>query len=347
MDPTDMPAKPITTLSPADRQAVDALIEAAARGTAALKLAGFDEDATTVMPLPAGDGTRAERASKLLALIGHCPTVNPSDDLVHRTLTKINTEGFKQPVYQSFGYGLAGPSFRWSDLLGVAAVIMIGFSLIWPVLERSRADARRIECANNLAAAGAAIGSYAADHSNTLPRGNIQPGSVWWNVGQAASEEGPIQSNSAHLYLLIREGYAHSHALTCPDNVNAPDRLDPHNHDWASAPAVSYSYQNQYNEQPTRLDGIPDMAILADKNPLFAAQAARGIGLAYRGDLAPNTASSSHGERGQNILTASGQVLWSESPVIGDNDNIWLIRGVDQYQGTEVPDAPQDAFLVP
>ena len=88
--------------------------------------------------------------------------------------------------------------FLGADLLAVAAMMLIGASLLLPVLNRMRADARQAACAGNLAVAGTAFGRYATDHGHTLPRGKVRPGTVRWSVGQPEQPEGLVQSNSAH-----------------------------------------------------------------------------------------------------------------------------------------------------
>jgi len=107
---------------------------------------------------------------------------------------------------------------------------------------------------------------------------------------------------------------------------------------------VSYSYQNQYTTDAPRLSNLGDMVVLADKNPLFLVEPMRG--LSQRDDLPDTTPSTLHGSRGQNMLSATGAVVWSASPMMRD-DNIWLAAGVNHYNGTEVPSSVLDSFLVP
>lgn len=341
-DPNTTPR--LYSLSDQDADALDILMEAHA-GMPPLRLA--DEN-PSVSPVNIAKTRQGQNLLQIMSLLAKHPARDPAADLVQRTLIKISDDQKRQGLlYQTLGVGGGGNSFGLSEFITVAAVIMISFSLIWPALENNRTQARQLACARNLAATGAAIGQYAADHRNTLPRGQVTPGSVWWNVGHGTDEpEGPIQSNSAHLYLLIRGGYAHPQSLTCPENSKAPHHLNMHAHDWQHPEAVSYSYQNQYTASPYRLDKIGDMVILGDKNPLFTPNDP-GIGLRYRDDLSDSTASPAHGGRGQNVLAASGSVLWRDVPVMDNGDNIWLIEGVRSYNGTETPHIPHDTFLVP
>jgi len=281
-------------------------------------------------------------------MIGRCGVDAVPGDLVERTLQRVNEarqrERFARQV-ESLG-GRPGLKFWWSEVAAVAAVVVVGASLLWPALDRVRADARRMACASNLSTAGVALGQYAADFDNTMPRGSIKQGGVWWNVGQQQDRKGRFQSNSAHLYRLVRMRYCDFETLRCPDNPGHVN-CNYSRHDWPSAAAVSYSYQNQHTEHLLRLDLLPNMAILADKNPMFVAKPDGKQGLAYREDLSPKSATVFHGGRGQNILTSSGEVLWQVDPVGPNGDNIWLIRGVREYSGTEAPVQKGDSFLVP
>jgi len=341
----------VTGLCPADAQALDAMIESLAAGSEPVPCAGRGGSGGTQASHESDElSERARTVSQVLSLISQSPAQESPADLVQRTLARVSDSNQRQQFAQQI-QALGSPSFgfRWSELWAVAAVLLIGVSLLWPAMQRTRADARRVACANNLASVGASIGRYAADHRNTMPRrGGAKPGSVWWNVGQAPLPGGRVRSNSAHLFVLVRKEYATPRQLSCPDNSHAPHGISTSDHDWASAQAVSYSYQNQYHRYPMRLDQLSDIAILADKNPLFVKQPGHATGLMHRQDLDRNTSSAFHGRLGgQNILTVSGQVLWNDKPVGPNGDNIWVIRGIDTYRGIEVPQDLDDSFLVP
>ena len=340
------PGTPGSTLCPDDARVLDSVIEALSHQPS-LRL--------TSQPLDTNDHDgnhpakqRCEKLACVLGLLDRCPDEPAPADLVQRTIAKARSAQQRQRFTQQINALSGGtPGFRWSDMLTTAAMVMIGISLLWPALAKTRDEARRAACANNLAATGAAIGQYASDFGNALPRTNAKPGSIWWNVGQQAeNSDDSVQSNSAHLYLLIRQHYISPNKLDCPDNPHANTHT-AHAHDWDSAPAVSYSYQNQYTEQRQTLDRMDDMAILADKNPLFTTAANNQKGLTYRGDMAPQSSTTFHASRGQNVLTSSGRVMWAKRPVMPNGDNIWTIRGVDQYHGVEAPEDMNDSFLVP
>ena len=98
-----------------------------------------------------------------------------------------------------------------------------------------------------------------------------------------------------------------------------------------------YSYQNQITLRPIRLNEQPDLAVLADKNPLWVVT---GNTARMQPALPDDTPSQAHGRPGQNVLLADGSVSWTLQPMIG-TDNIWLLHGTREVApaGNEEVDA--------
>lgn len=339
-DPASRSQPSIFSLCEADGEALDAIMDARATGA-------------DVGPVPANCAQRAECLRGMLGLLELDQAPAPPDDLAVNTLERIRAQQQRQR-FASQVQMLSEPrrtlGVAWHQVAAAAAVFIIGASLLMPVMERQRADSRRVAGAANLAMAGQAFNSYAADNLGKMPRGEVQPGSVWWDVGQTQAAGQGLRSNSAHLFLLIRQGYAKPKDLACPEN---PFAYDPHltieHHDWRSPQAVSFSYQNQYTAKALRLDDRPGMALLADRNPLFIS---RAQGISFDPNTPQNAPSRAHRRPGQNILTADNNVTWHLRPMLeansfGQEDNIWTIVGVDFYTGTETPTDPADSFLVP
>ncbi|MCK4873979.1 MAG: hypothetical protein KAS72_14755 [Phycisphaerales bacterium] len=120
-------------LNPDDAQAVDRLVEA-----------GFDAQAA-VNAEPARQ-RRIERAAALLAALDALPDERAGDDLVDQTLARIQSaiDGEEQQRrFDTQAAALAtGPiRSRWSlglrELAGVAAVILLGLSALWPLMNGS------------------------------------------------------------------------------------------------------------------------------------------------------------------------------------------------------------------
>ena len=326
---SDHPTQPTCRLSDEDGRAFDYVTDRSGR---------FN-------PGPGVGPQRLARMEALVNLINQAPVSEPRPDLAARTVARARAlveaekqlENEQPPAAPLFSFG-------WAQLATYAALIIVGLSLAFPAVGNFRQTAREIACAAHLNNVGGAFASYAEDYDQALPRLNTAQGVPWWNVGKKSGEGEPVESNSAHLYTLAREGYVNHHMLNCPNNEHAPHQMAADAHDWDSAREVSYSYQNQYTNQPINPVDHPEMAVLADKNPLFIPRSR--YSLTYDDTQAPTTASRSHNSRGQNVLRNDGVVLWQDQPVV-DGDNIWLIDGVDSYSGRERPVLIDDSFLVP
>ncbi len=320
-----------------------------------VRLSDEDARAFDAMVDPESDGDpgrgvgpkRMARMEALLSLIDQTPVEDPPADLAERTLSRVRQAVAQERAIEN-EQAPAAPlfSFGWAQLGTYAALILVGLSLAFPALANFRQGARQTVCAANMHNVGAAFSNYAVDHGNALPRLSTAAGIPWWNVGKKpASADAPVESNSAHLYLLARQGYVDHNIMNCPNNVHAPRTHAADQIDWNSAPEVSYSYQNQYTNQPVNPAETPELAVLADKNPLFVPGGRQS--LRYDQDQAPTAASRSHNSRGQNVLRNDGSVQWQDQPVVNDIDNIWTIRGVERYSGRERPEHNNDSFLVP
>ncbi|MBB6429434.1 hypothetical protein [Algisphaera agarilytica] len=304
-------------------------------------------------PVPAGLGDRTQRVAGVLSLLDQMPREDAAggdEDLIQRTLAAAadarQRERFAQQIEmfaeprRTFGVSLR-------QVFTAAAVLLLGISLLMPALDHQRQAQQIAACSYNLGVAGQQIGQYSMDHAGMLPRGPV--GDSWIKTGQpdAIDDAGRYQSNSAHLYILIRDAYVAPSRLACASNDRATVSMPGSGQlDWASHQAISYSYQNQHGVAPIRVDrSSPRLAVLADKNPLFIVKDGKVV---YDREAKRDAASLLHGGKGQNILMLDGRVSWSTTPHIG-GDNVWQISGHDGgYTGTEAPqDAHRDSFLVP
>lgn len=345
-----MPSQPRLSLE--DARAIDALLEhgrdaqyGSQRSSQNVSDAASTDASDPVHghPLPA-EPARIAKAEALGRLLDRWPAGNIPLDLMNRTLARVSKARHQQhtrtePLKLSFSPG------RLTEVAAIAAIVLISFSLAIPMLTHARDNQRRIVCQDNLRQTGIALASYSQDNQGSMPRGHISPNDAWWRVGSQPAKGENVQSNSAHLYRLARQGYINPDVMACPDNASAPRHMTTQMHDWPSAQAVSYSYQNQYTPRPYKMDTVGDMAVLADKNPLF--QIHQNQGITYRRDLSPNSASRLHRSNGQNVLSAAGHATWKTDPLRNHNDNIWLLNRVHDYRGNEVPAEQDDTFLVP
>ncbi len=331
----------LVRLADADARALDARLAARAGDV-------------TGPPLAHVDSRRVERVDALLQLIATWP-VNGDDAgeaLVQATLDRARAarqrERFATQAQMLAEAGPAGGP-AWRQVASAAFAAIIALALLLPALEHNRFEARRTQCAANLSNAGEAMAAYAGDHNGNMPRDRVEPGAPWFHVGQAPGPDGTVTSNSAHLFLLVRKGYVEPDKLACPENRHAALRVDPAAHDWPNADAVSFSYHNQYTDQPHRLEEKAPLAVLADRNPLFTIRVGE---LRFDADAPRVTPSRAHAKRGQNVLRGDGSVHWQVRPLMripGTNSatNIWVADGVTEFTGHETPTGPADSFLVP
>ncbi len=325
------------------------------------------------------DAARTQCVRACIQLLDHDAVEGPAPTLVAATMARLEQlrqrEQFAEQVNALAGDGevLVGRALNWRQITAIAAMVMIAVSVMWPVLTRARVDAQRMASANNLAMAGHGFGLYAADHNDVMPKRDVAPGADWWRIGTQPNQTGQVRSNSAHLFVLIRQKYVDPVALSCPSNPDANRGLDVDGCDWPDPQSVSFSYQNQFGPMTLRLSRQPQLAVLANRNPMFQIrvmspdagpagttdQTKPGVRMAlsassssqprfiFQRNLKPVTGSLAYQGRGQNVLLADGQVMWTKEPILPNGDNIWLARGIDDYAGNEVPQQPDDAFLVP
>ena len=326
----------LTVLSEGDARLLDRLIELRT------------SDSPTTAPLDPADEPRARHLEKLLGLLEASPVEDPPADIVSRTIHGIQEQRQRERFTEQIAMldGSEGGRFqigRWLEITAAAAMIIVGISLMFPMMAHSGAEARRIVCSANLATAGSGFGQYANDNRGLLPReGKMKAGDVWIRVGKVG-KDGKVQSNSAHLYLLVRHGYLQPNKLVCPENPHVDRTAGPKALDWATPQSVPYSGINQHTDFERHLRELSNVALLADRNPLFTIKKGQLI----QDPNVPITSSSHmHQQRGQNVLLGNGAVPWLDQPLVGD-DNIWTIQDIDRYSGNESPARRDDAHLVP
>ncbi|MGP1345740.1 MAG: hypothetical protein ACTS3F_03620 [Phycisphaerales bacterium] len=315
----------------------------------------------------AGDRAPATRAGvgPLLALLGAGEPFDSSDrarrvertmDAVRASITqrrhrmRLDPEGSRNMV-------VPPRRFQLADVGSIAAMLLIGIGVLWPMLVSAREQARTTMCASGMQQAGLGFGLFANDHDGRMPavglvdpdwkRSNAAPGTLsnapWWNVGERAN------SHSANLFVIVRLGYTHLADTACPGNERAPTNLPSDTiaamGDWAQPEQVSYSYQ-LFAGAPGRFGHRPGQVVVSDRSPVVD-QSRRGEPV----DLLRS--SRNHGHAGQNALRQDGAVVFLTSPVLGNGDNIWLPRYLETrpgpiiLNGRELPADDRDVFLGP
>ncbi|MEQ9094646.1 MAG: hypothetical protein RIE32_00115 [Phycisphaerales bacterium] len=322
-------AEPQSELAPMDAEALDAWM-----------LAGGAVDR-----VPVALRERADRLHAMATLVSQGPVPESSPDLVDRLMTRVaQTPTTRQTEAQP---EIAG-RIRLADLMSIAAVLVVGVSVIWPMLSSMRDAHYRTVSSARMASVGNGMAAYAGSYG-ALPQASASlAGNPWWEVGQ-----NPDHSNSANLFTLARDRFVELAQLASPTNPQAPTSVKGEDAtDWGSLDEVSYSYLNMFGRGGR--DGgasllTPRSAVLADRSPI--------VPPSKRGEAARADANSTNfGGRGQHVLFGDGSVAWLTSPVLENGDNIWLPGTIERdlardgratLRGRETADGPEDAFLVP
>lgn len=321
------------TLSPADGAALDALVESGwstSRVSAEhVMRAGLIESLFDLLGAPTAEELTCDRESLLGA-----------------TMLEIERSDAAQAAGQIVisPHARRLPRFRLADLLSAAAIFLIATSILWPMVTGLRHENMRVANAARMANAGLGFALYANDHQGKMPMAESSyagraPGVVWWNVGT------PNQSQSAHLFVLTKTGYASLEDLASPTNPVAPIRLDVSTlDDWRTPDEVSYSYQ-LLGPGLVRWSTPSRQVVLADRSPVIE-QARAGV------PVNPLLNSFAHRGAGQHVLFNDRSVRWFDSPFTSWGDNIWLPRSLERrlnatLRGNELPDGQDDAFVGP
>jgi hypothetical protein len=282
------PEHNLPTLSPEDIRILDLIAED-----------GFDP--ARVAALPDADRARGDALTTLLGRLDAYPVTDGDDALVDATLARIDRhDAEQQSRLRLVGEEDAARSgwrlgFRMADLVTLAAVILVGVSVISPVMTNVRFRAQQTACSANLAALGGAFFTYTREHDGLLPMVRVaRP----WNHG----------GNVDNLSPLVDGGYCSAGHLHCAGH---------------SGDGCGYGYRLLASPTAARLDVSPTLALLADRNP--AVDRARA-GLAVLGF---EEASANHGGRGQHVLFGDLALVWTVTPVVTGPgkrmDNIWLL----------------------
>ena len=308
--PTDLPP-----LHPDDAQALDALL--ADRG-------GRTEPAPPQSETPARDRI-------LPALLGLLDRgwsgadLDAPTGLADRTAARVAQHRFSTPALRPTG-AHHGWRIGLRQAGAVAAVLLVGLSLLIPVMSKVRADAQAAHCRANLAKTGAGLAQFASDRQGEVPTAS-RFGPTFGALSAFVDDTpGDAAATSAiHLLTLPREGYLRAQQLTCS----------------AAAPTLVMGglYSTQA-VQGTRALRLPTLTgpVMADTNPLYALQDNRLVRLPGW----DKAASQNHRGSGQNVLLADGSVVWALVPAVEAHDlqdNIWT--------HTDRADTGRDAFLVP
>jgi hypothetical protein len=308
-------------------------------------LCGFDAART-----PGGLRERAERHEALAEAVRES-AVFATPLLVERTFAAIAA---RATADRFAGVpARTGRSWRLADVISIAAMVLIGVSVLWPTLDFAKNQQRQYACQSNLGSVASAMGLYAGNHRDSLPMVTAGLGTRWWDVAESRP-----QSNASNLYTLARTGYAKLHEMACPGNARAQrEDVKPGTYDWSSIESISFSYQiMQGPARPNWQRGASEpsrVVVLADRSPVVRHAM-------NHEPIDPMENSPNHGGRGQFALRADGSVCWMSTPERPCGDNIWLPRPIEELlrqaarfeqtghlEGFEIPCDAEDSFVGP
>ena len=289
--------------------------------------------------------THHRDVANTFAAVGLLGQVDPPPDLVARTLARVRQKS-QTDALLAREERRASPRraiFSLRELGTVAGVAAVLACVLLPMIRQAYQVADAGRCRGREGQIGSALTAFANANGDRLPAA----GSRRHWLGD--STEG---GTSAGLFKLVQDGYAPPGAFTCPAGSGQGDgkfELRAGMVDFPSARSVSYSYQHTFASRVLRrgtaaLATVAEsMAILADQNPAFPGDDARGAPGRVEAGNSPN-----HGRSGQNVLYLDMHVAWSETPNAGvEGNNIYLAEGVEVYAGDETPTGPTDTFLLP
>ncbi len=229
--------------------------------------------------------------------------------------------------------------FSMRELSVIAAVLLVLAAVFIPSVRQARQSALINKCESNVGRIGSAILSYANANNDYLP--SVDDAGPRWlpSPGHVAS------SNSAALFKLVKGGYESPVIFQCPATASGSFVVRSGFADFPEARYVNYSYQHTMGPDGLNRLGLrdvaKDMAILADSTPVFEDGK-------FNPERIKAATSSNHNRRGQNVLYLTGSVRWAENADAGvRGDNIFLAKGVFEYDGDEKPSGMTDSFLLP
>ncbi len=338
-------------LSPADEDALEALVQSGMNPA----------------QVSSGMRARAEAQLRVLSLLDIAPATTGASDaerresLITRSMKLIERESDAQRTRLSLRPPADGASrsrtWRLADLVSVAAVLLIGAAVVWPIMAQARDSSRRAACLSNSASLASAFSLYANDHRESLPMASASLGGLpWWNVGSKVSE-----SNSANLYTLRRANYAPLQTMACSGNSSAVMSCDDATKsDWDRFENVSYSFLNLFGRPGVATGSVyhavRPVVLLADRSAVVVRARAGAIWI----DVTEN--SPNHNGSGQTALLSDGSARFLNSPDF-EGDNIWLPVSIEDalrrsaqlkrggraepLRGIETPSSATDIFLGP
>ncbi|MBN1505770.1 MAG: hypothetical protein JW955_02935 [Sedimentisphaerales bacterium] len=256
-----------------------------------------------------------------------------------------------------------------ADVVVVTAVGLLLILLVPVLFARPREQVMRTICAENLAKIGKAMAGYTDENDGWFPRAGGRttawgemPSSTAWMMpdrrmafGMTADGSGGTASISASLYLLVKHFQVRPRTFVCKsDRGTTAFKLSDQQglrtafeltDAWDFGPPTesfrhsSYAYHIPYNLYSLRTSAVPDLAVLADRNPWILSPASDPMRFVdFRPDIpfaggAIGTSATArmgnsitHQQDGQNVLFLDGRVIFEKRAYCAvERDNIYTL----------------------
>ncbi len=325
------------------------------------------EQSTEATRLISANKEAAEICSTIKASLSPLDSLEPEscpDELAESTILRLNNaarssqlqlqellaaEQSRKVTTKSWFWRNAGPRLANAALfMIVGGVAITAFNAAARVL---RQISLQNQCQMQLARMSQGINHYSSDFDGKLPAVATAAGAPWWKVGDQGQEN---QSNTRHIYLLVKGGYVKPSAFICPGKRQRQavmfdlSQVKKYN-DFPDKSCVTYSLRIKA-DKPLKACPPGEKALIADLNPLFEVLPHYySTPLKLRPNKELLTLNSiNHNRRGQNVLFCDGSVKFLKGRHIGiAADDIFTLQNTDLYEGVEVPSCETDAFLAP
>ncbi|MDA1007510.1 MAG: hypothetical protein O2800_00705 [Planctomycetota bacterium] len=279
----------------------------------------------------ASDADRALAASMMqqLTALDAMEVATPEEALVDVTMARIH-----RAEEQRLARMLLEPTpskgrgIRIPDFITVAALLLVGIAILFPVTSRIRANAETAACASNFGELFQGLDCYASEHNGYSPIAASMASLFDFPApdGRAPSQEHIEEGTAATLNTLESKGYCHGRCTKCCGRNPIAMRVPLH-------------------RSHLILSFVANTPVAADANPLVC-------GKRYGNRMQSDSMNSdNHASVGQNVLGGDGSVQWTTSPLFKNLgpaavDNIWLPRGLDGVERLEFSQLREDPFEV-
>ncbi|MHC5005808.1 MAG: hypothetical protein ACYTGF_00435 [Planctomycetota bacterium] len=177
-------------LCPQDQRLLDTLVDC-----------GFDREAMEA--LTPDDQRRVDSLVSLFELLDDYPVEDADESLVHATLARVDRCEEQRASRMAISEAAeanelpARSRIRMPDFVSIAAVILIGASIVWPLTSYLNRRSIDTGCANNMRRMGLAFDQYASDFDGAMPIAQAGMFSNW----------NTTRHNTVNLDPLLQGGY--------------------------------------------------------------------------------------------------------------------------------------------